>query len=61
MRFEIFRDEQKQYRWRLKAGNNKIIASSAEAYHNKADCQHGIELVQTKAAEAKIEEIPDEG
>lgn len=39
--FEVYRDVDKQWRWRLlrKAfGKVFIVADSAEAYHNKTDC-----------------------
>lgn len=35
-----------QWRWRLRALNGKIIAVSGEAYHNRTDCLHAIELVR---------------
>ncbi len=35
-----------QWRWRLVAGNNRIIANSGESYWNKADCLHAIDLVK---------------
>ena len=38
-----------QYRWRLLAGNNRNIANSGEAYHNKADCLAAINLVKGSA------------
>lgn len=41
--FEIHTDENGQYRWRLKAGNGEIIADSGEGYHNKADCENGLQ------------------
>lgn len=42
----MYRDANHQWRWRLVAANNRIIASSGEGYHNKADCQHAITLVK---------------
>ena len=47
--FELDRDNADEYRWRLQAANNEIIADSAEGYTNKADCEHGIELVRELA------------
>lgn len=35
-----------QWRWRLVAGNNRIIANSGESYFNKSDCLHAIALVK---------------
>lgn len=49
MYFEIY-PSGLQWRWRLKAANHQIIASG-EAYTNKADCLHAIDLMkQTTAA-----------
>jgi uncharacterized protein YegP (UPF0339 family) len=57
LRFEIFQDARKEYRWRLKAANNQIIATSGEGYKAKADCRHGIELVQSGAKDAKVDDL----
>jgi uncharacterized protein YegP (UPF0339 family) len=39
-----------QYRWRLVAANNRIIANSGEAYHNKQDCLGAIGLVKNSGS-----------
>lgn len=44
--FLIYLDAGGHFRWRLQAGNSKIIADSGEGYVNLADCEHGIALVQ---------------
>jgi len=44
--FLIYKDAAKEYRWRYQASNTKVIADSGEGYKNKADCQHGIDLVK---------------
>lgn len=44
MKFELYQDTQKFWRWRLKAGNGEIIASG-EGYVNKSDAQHAVDLV----------------
>jgi uncharacterized protein len=54
--FEVFKDNKKEFRWRLKASNGLIIATSGEGYVAKADCEHGIELVKTQSASAKVED-----
>jgi len=56
--FLIYKDQDGQFRWRLQAGNHKNIANSGEGYHNLADCDHAIELVQ-KAASYPIWETED--
>ena len=55
-KFEIFTDTSGQFRFRLKAPNGEIIATS-EAYTTKAACQNGIESVQTNAPIAEIVEL----
>jgi uncharacterized protein YegP (UPF0339 family) len=46
-KFEVYRDSQEDYRWRLKANNHQIIAVSREGYKQRAECEHGIELVRS--------------
>ena len=50
MAYLIYRDAANQWRWRLVAANNRIIAASGEGYHNKSDCQHAISLVKGSSA-----------
>lgn len=50
MQFLIYRDPSYQWRWTLYAANNRKIANSGEAYHNKADCLSAIRLVQGSSA-----------
>jgi uncharacterized protein YegP (UPF0339 family) len=45
MYYQVFQSES-QWRWRLRAGNNRIIANSGESYWNKADCLSAIQLVK---------------
>jgi uncharacterized protein YegP (UPF0339 family) len=55
--FEIYEDAKKEFRWRLKASNGQVIATSGQGYKAKADCRHGIELIQKEASKAKVEEV----
>jgi uncharacterized protein YegP (UPF0339 family) len=54
-KFEIYQDRKKQYRWRLLADNNQVIASG-EGYTSKAGCKNGIESVKKNAPKAKVED-----
>lgn len=45
MFFYLYIDSDRQYRWTLYAANNRKIANSGEAYHNKTDALHAIGLV----------------
>jgi uncharacterized protein YegP (UPF0339 family) len=55
--FSLYKDTAGQWRWKIKAKNHKIIADSAEGYHNKQDAVNAIELVKgvTKVWDASTE------
>jgi uncharacterized protein YegP (UPF0339 family) len=55
-KFELYTDAAGEYRFRLKAGNGEVIATS-EAYSSKASAQNGIESVRTNAADAAVVEV----
>ena len=57
LKFEVYKDSRGGFRWRLKAGNGKVVATSGEGYKAKADCRNSIELIKRGAAAAPIEEI----
>lgn len=46
----------RQWRWRLYAANNRIIANSGESYFNRQDCLHAIAMVKDSA---KVPVHPD--
>ena len=54
-KFEMYVDKAGEYRFRLKAKNGQIIATS-EGYKAKASCINGIESVRKNAANSKIVE-----
>jgi len=43
--FEVYKDKKKQFRWRLKSQNGRIIADSAESYTRKSNCIKAMESV----------------
>ncbi|MBQ8552284.1 MAG: YegP family protein [Clostridia bacterium] len=51
-KFEMYTDKAGEYRFRLKARNGEIIATS-EGYTAKAGCENGIESVRKNAPEAE--------
>ena len=53
-KFEIYTDKKGEFRFRLKATNGQIIATS-EGYKAMAGCKNGIDSVRKNAAEGKIE------
>ena len=42
MKFHVYQDTKKGWRWRLKARNGRIIADSGEAYKSRA---HALRMV----------------
>ena len=52
--FRVYEDAGGEWRWRLVAGNDRIIAVSGEGYRDKRDCLRGIELVKD-SKDARVE------
>jgi uncharacterized protein YegP (UPF0339 family) len=52
-KFELYKDKQDKFRFRLKAGNGEIIAVS-EAYESKASALNGIDSVRRNAPDAAL-------
>jgi uncharacterized protein YegP (UPF0339 family) len=58
--FELFKDAKKEFRWRLKAANGKVMAVSNDGYSSKASCQSAITLIKEGAATASVEDTTKE-
>ena len=52
-KFELYEDKAGEFRFRLKARNGQIIATS-EGYKSKASCENGIESVRKNVENAEI-------
>lgn len=52
--FEIYQSRNKEWRWRLRAGNNKIIADSGEGYSRKSAAQKAVHRYQDATWSAEI-------
>ena len=59
MKFELYEDDKKEYRWRLKAGNGQTVASSSEGYKAKADAEKAVASIKADAAKAEVVEIKE--
>jgi len=55
-KFEVYEDKGKDYRWRLKASNGQVVASSSAGYATKADCEKAIDTVKKGAPKAEVSE-----
>ncbi len=47
-KFELYKDNANEFRFRLKAGNGEVVGTS-EGYKQKASAENGIESVKTNA------------
>ena len=52
-KFEVYADKAGEYRFRLKATNGQVIATS-DGYKALASCMNGIESVKKNAVDAEI-------
>ena len=55
-KFEVYVDKAGEFRFRLKARNGEVIATS-EGYKAKASCLNGVESVRKNAPEAEVVKI----
>ena len=55
MEFQLYPSGQ-QWRWRLVASNNRIIASG-ESYHNRQDCVDAVNLVMNTTVKTPFKEV----
>lgn len=54
-KFELYADKAGEFRFRLKAKNGEVIATS-ESYKAKGSCENGIASVKKNAPEAEVVE-----
>ena len=54
-KFEVYEDKGGEFRFRLKATNGQVIATS-EGYKAKTSCLNGIESVKKNAVDAEVVE-----
>jgi uncharacterized protein len=55
-KFQIYKDNQGEFRWLLRSGNGQSIASSGESYKTKADAQGAIAVVKRDAPAADVDD-----
>jgi uncharacterized protein YegP (UPF0339 family) len=62
-KFEVFQDAGKDYRWRLKNAEGRVVASPGQGYSSKKYCEESVERFKAHLAgdKVKIEFYPDAG
>ncbi len=56
-KFEIYRDNRGEYRWRLRAPNGLVIADSGEGYATRSNAKRAAENVKARIANAPTEDV----
>jgi uncharacterized protein len=56
-KFELYTAKNGKFRFRLKAGNGEIIATSSEDYETRAAAKKGIVSIQKNAATAELVDV----
>ena len=57
LKFELYKDEADEWRWRLKHSNGNIMADSGEGYTRKANARSAIETIREEVGDAEVEEV----
>ena len=55
-KFQLYKDQKGDFRWRLMASNGQTVATSGEGYKSKKSAIAGIESVKKNAPSAPTEE-----
>ena len=55
-KFELYEDKSGGFRFRLKAANGEVIATSSESYQTKAGALNGIESIKKNAGDAQVDD-----
>ena len=53
-RFIVYQDKKHEWRWKLVAGNNKVIADSAEGYKRMESAMQQVEHIQGYSGDSEI-------
>ena len=54
--FEVYEDNSNEVRWRAKAANGQVVATSSQGYKTKADCEKAIDLIRKGAAKSDVKD-----
>ncbi|MFB6295770.1 MAG: DUF1508 domain-containing protein [Halobacteriales archaeon] len=57
---EVYRDEEGEFRWRLRYESGKILAGSGEGYASRSGARRAIDRIRAEVGDAEIEVYEDE-
>ena len=55
-KIQVYEDAAKQYRWRIKAANGRIVGDSGEGYTNRSNARRAAEDARSRIGSASIED-----
>ncbi len=61
LKFETYTDAKGEYRWRLRAANGQVIATSGQGYKDKRDRLNAVERIKKDVKTLKFEQYADAG
>jgi len=53
LKYEVYQDAKKDFRWRLKSANGNVIANGGQGFATKDNCVGSIKLIQAEAGKKK--------
>jgi uncharacterized protein YegP (UPF0339 family) len=59
VKFELYEDEKKEHRWRVKAANGQVVAAASEGYKAKAEAEKAIASIKAGAAKAEVGDVKE--
>lgn len=54
-KFEIYRDRAGEWRWRLKAGNGRIVGDSGEGYASESNARRAATTARSGISNARVD------
>jgi uncharacterized protein YegP (UPF0339 family) len=64
LKFQVYQDASQQFRWRLVTADDKdpkVMATGGQGYKAKADCMHGVKIIQDGSDKLNFEVYQDNG
>jgi len=61
LKFEIYQDAAKEYRWRLKGTDDKVLATAGQGFVAKADCRKSVDRMINNLDKQTFEVYQDKG
>ncbi|HQR06464.1 MAG TPA: DUF1508 domain-containing protein [Gemmatales bacterium] len=54
LKFEIYQDAKKEYRWRLKNADDKVLATAGQGFTTKKSCEESVDRIKNNVTSDKV-------